>query len=70
MQKQSFQESRVLINPGVSIPEEATSVHHITNGMVQACMVFEKVARAILIFVSGCDLAGYNIRRLSVPLLT
>lgn len=33
---------RTLINPGISIPEEATKTHHITDAMVQACRICTK----------------------------
>lgn len=59
----------VLINPEISISEEATAVHGITNEMVQGKPTFKQFALGIKTFFEGCDLAGYNILEFDVPLL-
>lgn len=41
-----------LINPGCSIPAEATAIHKITNEMVEGCPSFEEISKE---FVSFCE---------------
>ncbi|MBN1482434.1 3'-5' exonuclease [candidate division KSB1 bacterium] len=65
----SQDEWKELVNPGVSIPPEATRVHHITNDMVAAKPLFKDFAPLILDFVDNCDLSGFNIARFDVPFL-
>lgn len=59
----------ILINPGIPIPPEATAVHGITDEMVKDSPPFAMYAKGIAAYLSGCDLAGYNIVRFDVPLL-
>ncbi|MCX6136828.1 MAG: 3'-5' exonuclease [Ignavibacteriales bacterium] len=64
------EEKMMLIHPGIPIPPEATAVHRISNEDVRDAPSFEKSAVAILSFFQGCDVAGYNIAKFDVPLLT
>jgi DNA polymerase-3 subunit epsilon len=57
------------INPGMHIPEEASSVHHITDADVADCPTFKVVAKRIANDIEGCDLAGFNSNRFDIPLL-
>lgn len=64
------QESRSRrINPERPIPPEATAVHGIRDEDVRDLPAFRQVARALLDFFEGADLAGYNVGRFDVPLL-
>lgn len=57
------------INPGMHIPEEASSVHGITDEDVKDCPTFKQVAREIANDFEGCDIAGFNSNRFDVPML-
>lgn len=57
------------VNPGVSIPEEATSVHGISNDDVKDVPPFEEYAQSIVEFITGCDFCGFNLINYDLPLL-
>jgi DNA polymerase-3 subunit epsilon len=61
---------RLLINPQRPIPPEATAIHGIRDADVRHAPAFAEVARGLLSFLAGCDLAGFGIVRFDVPLLT
>jgi DNA polymerase III subunit epsilon len=63
------QVKRKLINPEMPIPKGASDVHGITNEMVKDAPTFKQAANEIKMFISNCDLAGYNSNRFDVPLL-
>jgi DNA polymerase III subunit epsilon len=65
----SRQVKRKLINPEMLIPKGASDVHGITNEMVKDAPTFKQAANEIKMFISNCDLAGYNSNRFDVPLL-
>jgi DNA polymerase-3 subunit epsilon len=57
-------------NPGIPIPPEATAIHGITDADVADCIAFDAaMGRRILARLNGCDIGGYNVRRLDLPLL-
>lgn len=60
---------KVLVNPGMPIPPGATKVHGITNEMVKDKPTFASYAKSLFELMSGCNLAGFNIRTFDVPLL-
>ena len=50
-----------LVNPGISIPEEATAIHGITNEMVAETPSFAEAGKAFIEFCSGsCVLIAHN----------
>ncbi len=54
-------EFELLVNPGISIPEEATAIHGITNEMVAGSPSFAEVGHSFLEFCSGnCVLIAHN----------
>jgi len=57
------------VNPEQPIPEEASSVHGITDEMVAGEPTFKELSKEIYNFIQGCDLAGYNSDRFDIPLL-
>jgi len=57
------------VNPGCPIPDEATSVHGITDEMVKDQPSFKYYSKEIHNFIEGCDLGGYNIDKFDLPLL-
>lgn len=58
------------IHPGMPIPPEATAVHHISDADVADCPPFSRIARDLHAWLEGCDLAGYNVERFDLPLLS
>ncbi|MCH2023319.1 MAG: 3'-5' exonuclease [Saprospiraceae bacterium] len=59
----------VLINPTIPIPEGATAVHGITDDDVKDKPMFRQIAKSMLEWLEGCDLAGYNSDNFDIPLL-
>ncbi len=57
------------VNPECPIPEEASSVHGITNEMVKDKPSFKFYSKEIYQFIKDSDLAGYNVDRFDLPLL-
>ena len=57
------------VNPECPIPEEASSVHGITDEMVKDQPIFKHFSKEIFNFIEGCDLGGYNIDKVALPLL-
>jgi len=58
-----------LVNPGIPIPRESSSVHHITDEMVRDKPGFSHFAPKIKDYLDQCDLSGFNIARFDVPFL-
>jgi len=65
----SREEWAELVNPGIPIPVEASRVHQITDEMVKDKPTFDYFAPKIKEFLTGCDLAGFNVARFDVPFL-
>lgn len=57
------------INPEIPIPAEATAIHHISNDDVKDCPTFKEIAKELVLFFEGCDIAGYNSNKFDVPML-
>jgi DNA polymerase-3 subunit epsilon len=57
------QVKRKLINPEMPIPKGSSDIHGITNEMVKDAPTFKQAANEIKMFISNCDLAGYNSNR-------
>jgi DNA polymerase-3 subunit epsilon len=57
------------LNPGMPIPPGATAVHHIGDTDVADCPTFAEVAPSLLELFTGCDFAGFGVRRFDLPLL-
>lgn len=58
------------LNPGMRIPAEVSALTGITNEDVAKCQSFPDIASKIETFFDGCDLAGYNLARFDVKILT
>lgn len=64
------QESKTMkVNPTIPISPEAESIHGISNEDVKNAPTFPEVAKIVLQFIEGCDLAGFNSNRFDLPLL-
>jgi DNA polymerase-3 subunit epsilon len=57
------------LNPGISIPPEATEVHGITDADVAGEKSFGQIARGLAAYLEGCDLCGYNLWSFDLKLL-
>jgi DNA polymerase-3 subunit epsilon len=64
-----FDRRKLLINPEVSIPAEATAIHGITNDDIYGSPTFRDVSLVLHDQFKDCDLAGFNISNFDVPLL-
>jgi DNA polymerase-3 subunit epsilon len=58
-----------LVNPGMPIPEESSAVHGITDDTVKDLPTFKEHAQFVLDFITGSDLAGFNLCAYDVPVL-
>jgi DNA polymerase III subunit epsilon len=57
------------INPTIKIPLEASLVHGIYDADVVDCPTFKNIAKGLLAFLEGADLAGFNSNRFDIPIL-
>ncbi len=62
-------DKRLIINPSVPIPLEASMVHGIYDADVKDAPLFADVAPKIFKFIFDCDLGGFNSNKFDVPLL-
>lgn len=69
MPAQPGKENRVLINPGMPIPIEASLVHGVYDDDVKDAPRFEDMAPKLFKFLFDCDLGGFNSNRFDIPLL-
>lgn len=58
-----------LLNPGMPIPADATTVHGISDEDVKNCPTFADIADEIYAFFEGCDISGFNSDRYDIPCL-
>lgn len=58
-----------LINPGIPIPAETSLIHGIYDEDVKDAPLFKDLAKNLMKFLEGCDLAGFNILKFDVPML-
>ena len=58
-----------IINPEISIPEEITAIHGISNEMVKNAPKLAEVAEEIIAFMGESDLAGYNSNKFDIPFM-
>jgi len=56
------------VNPCIPIPEAASKVHGIINSDVVDEPTFKSIAKGILTFIDGCDVAGFNSTQYDMPL--
>lgn len=57
------------INPEREIPIEASMVHGIYAQDLEDKPIFKQIAKELLSFLQGADLAGFNLLRFDVPIL-
>jgi DNA polymerase III epsilon subunit-like protein len=57
------------VNPTVPISAAVSRVHGITDADVADCRPFAAIARTLVRFLDGCDLAGFGIKKFDLPIL-
>lgn len=57
------------LNPEMPVPIEASLIHGIYDEDLIGKPTFRQIARSLATFLEGCDLAGFNILRLDIPIL-
>jgi DNA polymerase III subunit epsilon len=57
------------INPERPIPLEVSLIHGIYDDDVKNAPSFKMIAKELVKFLNGCDLAGFNILRFDIPML-
>ncbi len=57
------------IHPEKSIPPEASLIHGIYDNDVKDAPSFKMIAKELVKFLHGCDLAGFNVLRFDIPML-
>ena len=62
-------EKKLLINPTIPIPKEASDIHGITDETVKDADTFKQISKSLLEFLKGEDLAGYNSNSFDIPVL-
>ena len=58
-----------LVNPGVPIPETASSIHGITDEDVADMPTFSDISKEVAGWFEGADVCGHNVIRFDIPLL-
>jgi len=57
------------INPGIPIPKEASMIHGIYDADVAEEPSFRDISSTLALFLTDCDLGGYNSNYFDVPML-
>ena len=57
------------VHPEMPIPAETSLIHGIYDEDVKDAPTFKAIAKQLVRFLEGCDLAGFNIIRFDVPVL-
>lgn len=65
----SMEEKTRRIKPIVPISEGAEEVHGISEEDLKDCPTFDRVAKSLLNYIYGCDIAGFNSNNFDVPIL-
>ncbi len=67
----TLEEREFKFNPGFAMSDEVIAIHGITNEEAATFFPFsEAVGNDILRFIEGCDLLGYNLWNLDLPMLS
>lgn len=57
------------VNPERPIPKETSLIHGIYNEDVKDKPTFKEIAKQLVQFLEGADLAGFNVLKFDIPLL-
>lgn len=58
------------VNPGIPIPPVVSQLTGIKDADVKNAPSFSNVAQEIVDFLKGCDVAGFNLEKFDIPLLS
>jgi DNA polymerase-3 subunit epsilon len=58
-----------LVNCEIEIPKQASDIHGITNEMLLNKPTFKNMAKSLLLYISGCDFAGFSSNHFDMPML-
>jgi DNA polymerase-3 subunit epsilon len=58
-----------LVNPQRRIPPESSAIHGIKDEDVKDKPTFKELAPEIMEYMTGCDIAGYNIIKFDIPFI-
>jgi len=59
----------ILVNPVISISEEATAIHGYDNSMLMDKPKFSQISKSVYAFMRDCYLCGFNSNFFDMPLL-
>ncbi|HUX95427.1 MAG TPA: 3'-5' exonuclease [Bacteroidales bacterium] len=65
--KEEWMSTRV--NPEMPIPQKSTAIHGIRDEDVESSPTFREIAKSVVSFLEGADLAGYNAIKFDIPVL-
>jgi DNA polymerase-3 subunit epsilon len=57
------------VNPEMPIPPKSTAIHGIKDEDVASSPTFKEIAKNLVSYLEGCDLAGYNSMKFDIPVL-
>ena len=57
------------INPEMPIPAQSSAIHGIKDEDVKDAPTFKQIAKSLVAFIEGCDIAGYNSTQFDIPIL-
>jgi len=57
------------INPTIPIPAESSAIHGIYDDDVKDAPTFKTASKELFQFLTGADLAGFNVLKFDIPLL-
>jgi DNA polymerase III subunit epsilon len=63
------EEKKILINPEMPIPKEASDIHGITDEMVADAPTFRQISKSLFAYFENCDIAGFNSDYYDIPIL-
>jgi len=63
------EEKEYLVNPQIPIPAETSLIHGIYDEDVKDKPTFKEIAKELLKFLEGTDLAGFSILNFDVPMI-
>ncbi len=63
------QSNTLRVNPGISIPSEATAIHGISDEDVEHCPTLKGFEEELLAVFSEADLCGFNSDHFDIPML-
>ncbi|MBE9488081.1 MAG: 3'-5' exonuclease [Bacteroidetes bacterium] len=57
------------VNPLMPIPAGSSAIHGIFDEDVVDCPPFKSIAKSLAVYITGCDIAGFNSNMFDIPML-